>query len=329
MITPGNRPMWTATAALVSCSTPVLGDVSVEATKLLQDPQQTEATGATTMALDTTKHSLKMPGATIYYEVRGTGPVLLVIPGGPQDAGVFAELAGHLSGEYTVVTFDPRGNSRSTIDGMPEDLDVGVLGDDAAAIIAKVGGGPAYVFGTSGGGQIGLSLASRHPDVTRTLVAHEPPTMMMLDDPAPEVAFVNMLHDTYRKQGVDAAMAAFFAVAGFGNEEGAGETYPEPDLTAEAAETFQRVGGNFEYWLAHGIVPLSTYEPDVAALRDGQPPIVVAIGEDSVGLPIDTMSRALALKLGVEPTAFPGDHTGFETRPAAFAEALDRAFKSR
>lgn len=66
--------------------------------------------------------------------------------------------------------------------------------------------------------------------------------------------------------------------AGFGNAEGSGEIRPEVEPTAEAAETFQRVSRNFEYWLAHGIVPLSTYEPDIAALRDDRPPIVVAIG---------------------------------------------------
>ena len=63
---------------------------------------------------------LKVPGATIYYETRGAGPLLLIIPGGPQDAGVFADLAGHLADRYTVVAYDPRGNSRSRFDGEPE-----------------------------------------------------------------------------------------------------------------------------------------------------------------------------------------------------------------
>ena len=37
--------------------------------------------------------TLKVPGASLYYETRGSGPVLLIIPGGPQDAGVFADVA--------------------------------------------------------------------------------------------------------------------------------------------------------------------------------------------------------------------------------------------
>ena len=32
-------------------------------------------------------HTLKVPGASLYYELRGSGPVLLFMPGGPADAG--------------------------------------------------------------------------------------------------------------------------------------------------------------------------------------------------------------------------------------------------
>ena len=63
--------------------------------------------------------TLKVPGATLHYEVRSAGPVLLFIPGGPADAGVFAPIRSELSDRYTVVTYDPRGLSRSPIDGEP------------------------------------------------------------------------------------------------------------------------------------------------------------------------------------------------------------------
>ncbi len=32
--------------------------------------------------------TLKVPGADLYYEVRGAGPVLVMMPGGPADAWV-------------------------------------------------------------------------------------------------------------------------------------------------------------------------------------------------------------------------------------------------
>src|SRR5512132_852722 len=116
--------------------------------------------------------TLKVPGATLYYEVRGSGPVLLCITGGPTDAGMFRDLAGRLADRYTVVSYDQRGHSRSELDGEPEDIPVGAHADDAAAILAAVGNGPAYVYGSSGGGTIGLELVARHPALVRTFVAH-------------------------------------------------------------------------------------------------------------------------------------------------------------
>ncbi len=165
-----------------------------------------------------TPSRLPVPGAAIHYETRGTGPLLLIIPGGPQDAGVFADLATGLADRYTVVAYDPRGNSRSVVDGEPAALDLDVQGDDAAALIQAFGGSPAAVFGTSGGAQIGLNLAARYPDLVSVLVAHEPPTIMLLDDPSVALAADTEIHDTYRREGVDAAMQRFFALNGLEDE---------------------------------------------------------------------------------------------------------------
>ena len=284
------------------------------------------ATGDTAMNHHAKPSTLKVPGASIYYEVRGSGPLLLIIPGGPQDAGVFADMAELLADRYTVVAYDPRGNSRSPFDGEAEELKVDQQADDAAALIAALGGGPAHVFGTSGGAQIGLDLAARHPQLVDTLVAHEPPAIMLLADPSEALAADRDLHETYLREGVDAAMAKFFAMAGLEGDGGDGGS-PEFDMPPEAAETFARVSGNFEYWLAHGMLPLSLYEPKVEALRKGKPRIVIGLGEQSKGQPIYEMGTAVAEKLGVEPVIFPGDHMGFETDAEAFAETLDKALR--
>lgn len=267
-----------------------------------------------------TSSTLKVPGATLYYEMVGSGPTLLIIPGGPQDAGVFTDMAQLLADHYTVVTYDPRGNSRSTFDGAVEPLDLDIQSDDAAALIDAVGA-PANVFGTSGGAQIGLNLAARHPNKVISLFAHEPPSMMLMDDPAPALAADQALYGTYKRDGVEAAMARFFAENGLDDEA-------TPDFAAmppEAAATFERVNGNFEYWLAHGMLPLSAYRPDVETLKSGKPRIIVAIGEKSVVQPIAAMSRALATRLDIVPLAVPGDHMAFGPEAAAFAEAVHQA----
>lgn len=273
--------------------------------------------------------TLKVPGATIYVETRGAGPVLLIIPGGPQDAGVFADLARSLADRYTVVAYDPRDNSRTRVDGEHEDLVLDVHGDDAAALIQAFSAGPVDVFGTSGGAQIGLNLAARYPELVTALVAHEPPTIMLLDDPSAALAADKEIYDTYRLASVDAAMQRFFAMNGLDDEPDHGDAPPDFAPTPEEAETMERVSGNFEYWLAHGMIPLSLYRPDVEALRAGKPRVTVGIGEQSAGRIIHEMAMALADRLGTDPVIFPGDHMGFGVYPDSFAEVLTEALSAR
>jgi len=158
--------------------------------------------------------TLNVSGATLYYEMDGAGPVLLMIPGGPADAGVFAALSGFLTDRYTVVAYDPRGNSRSVPDDPSKDQDIDVHGDDAAALLAAVTSEPAYVLGSSGGAQIGLNLAARHAARVHTLVAHEPPCAELLPDAAEARAGMEEAYQTYRTQGVEAGLKRFEAAIG-------------------------------------------------------------------------------------------------------------------
>src|SRR2546428_12751403 len=129
--------------------------------------------------------TLKVPGANIYYEVRGSGPVLLMIPGGPADAGAFRRIAGYLESDYTVVTYDPRGLSHSTLDApVNDERIVQIFADDAHRLLTATAKEPAFVFGSSGGAGIAFDLTAQHPEPVRTLVAHEPASPPL--QPVPE-----------------------------------------------------------------------------------------------------------------------------------------------
>ena len=58
---------------------------------------------------------LNVPGASIYYEVRGSGPLLLVV-GQPMTSGPFGPVADLLADRHTVVTYDPHGVGESTVE---------------------------------------------------------------------------------------------------------------------------------------------------------------------------------------------------------------------
>ena len=50
--------------------------------------------------------TLPVPGSALYYEVRGSGPVLLMISGGPMDAGGFRAVAERLADAHHDAALD-------------------------------------------------------------------------------------------------------------------------------------------------------------------------------------------------------------------------------
>ena len=120
-------------------------------------------------------------GTKIYYEVRGTGPAVL-LAGSPMDADSFAPLADRLAGDHTVVTVDPRGIHRSSVDDRDADSTPDQRADDLARLLTHLDLGRAAAFGSSGGAVTLLALAQARPDLLHTVIAHEPPLDELLPD---------------------------------------------------------------------------------------------------------------------------------------------------
>jgi pimeloyl-ACP methyl ester carboxylesterase len=265
--------------------------------------------------------ALKVPGAKLYYEVRGSGPVLLCISGGPTDAGMFTDLAGRLADRYTVVTYDQRGHSRSPLDGVPEDIPVSAHAGDAAAILKGVGTEPAYVYGNSGGGTIGLELVVRHPGLVRTLVAHETFLMELLPDAERWRSEFDDIAEIYRAEGVMAAMGKFGAIVEEGGPRYSEEMQQTPP-TPEGQEMMGRMAANFDLFIAHELQLNGRYMPDFDALRSGSTRIVSGAGETSGEQAARRSALALAERLGIPATALPGAHGGWGSDPQEFADRL-------
>ena len=265
--------------------------------------------------------TLEVPGASLYYEVRGAGPVLLIIPGMPADAGLYAGLARRLAGGYTVVAFDPRGVSRSRLHGPATDQLVEVHADDARRVLDVVGAGPAHVLTDSISGLVGLHLAATEPGRVRTLVAFEPPVTEILPDRERWRAFFQDLQDTYRTQGL------YPALERFGERAGLGPGDPDaPDPEPEVAAALARIGQNVDLWISHVIRPsFLGYAPDIPTLAAGPVRVMVAVGDASTPDQVAYQaSQALAEQLGTTPLTVPGDHDAVTRRPGEFAERLQQ-----
>jgi len=267
-----------------------------------------------------TTETLKVPGATIYYEVRGSGPVLLMMPGGPADAGAFRRIAGYLDSDYTVITYDPRGLSHSPLDGpVNDERIVQIFADDAHRLLAATSKEPAFVFASSGGAVIALELVARHPEQVRTLVPHEPPAPALFSDPARERTAMEEIVQTYRAAGIGPAMQKFMVQTRIRS----GPPPPPPgELTPEMREAMAQMQKNMDFWLGHYFLAISAYEPEFDALKAGSTRIVPGVGEESRGELANEGGLALAKRLGTQAVVFPGAHGGFESHAPEFATKL-------
>jgi len=112
-------------------------------------------------------------GTTIAYDVRGTGPLAVIVGGALNDRGTWAELAGALAAEgFTAVSYDRRGRGSSG-DTRPYAVEREI--EDLAAVSEAAGSGrELYAHGVSSGGALLFRAVAAGLPVVRASVL-EPP----------------------------------------------------------------------------------------------------------------------------------------------------------
>ncbi|MEJ3748140.1 alpha/beta hydrolase [Actinomycetes bacterium KLBMP 9797] len=270
-----------------------------------------------------TTGTLPVPGATVHYEVRGTGPVLLISQSGEGDANRSTDLVDHLAADHTVVTYDRRGLSRSTLTDPSRPGTMTEHADDVHHLLATLTDKPALMLGCSLGAVIGLQLAVRPPGQISTLIAHEPvaPWLLPPAERAHHERELQGLQRTYRDGGLPAALPQIAAVLGIDptNQDA------EPDLTPQPM-TPQRIA-NFDVFIRHDFTAITrdTLNPaDIAALTNIR--IIPAAGQTTPRTVFDyRCAQQLATLLRTDLTEFPGGHNGNTTHPRAYATQLRQA----
>jgi acetyltransferase/esterase len=258
----------------------------------------------------------EVPGALLHTEVRGDGPVLLLIHGGNGDNASFDGIAGPLAEHFTVVTYVRRGFVRSPLDAPPDDA-ARIATDvaDAAALIEHHGA-PAFVFGSSSGAIVALDLVTRHPELVRVTVVHEPPILELLDNPEEWAERFAAIHATYTSAGLGPALMQF--------GEAVGLTRPTEDASPAPVAVMERLPANMAFWFEHEFDTYPAYRADLRKLEAAGDRLVLAGGRDSRAarampyLP----NVGLAQQLGLEIVDFPGGHVGYTEHPAEFASQL-------
>jgi pimeloyl-ACP methyl ester carboxylesterase len=250
-------------------------------------------------------------GTELYYEIRGTGPPVLLIMGATGDGGHFDALADLLADEFMVVSYDRRGNGRSPVPDNWQTTSPEEQADDAAALLNALRTGAAAVFSTSSGGNFALCLMIRHPGSVRGAILHEPALYALVDNFDAVRAPVRALVQTAMQEGgPPAAMERFWCyVAG---EDGWDRLAPalRERLRGTASTLFGVELGTYEL-----------YMPDDEMLAAITAPVRLLVSED--GLPVlAEIAGRFGKRLGVDVATTPGTHATYHEHPRELADVI-------
>ncbi len=112
--------------------------------------------------------TLNSSGASIYYEMAGTGESLILIPGFASGIWSWFCQTG-LANDLRLVTYDPRGIGRSPLNTEIEPS-LSTFVDDVAALLDELRIERANILGASFGGFVALEFALRFPDKVDKLI---------------------------------------------------------------------------------------------------------------------------------------------------------------
>jgi pimeloyl-ACP methyl ester carboxylesterase len=118
---------------------------------------------------------VRVNGVNLYYQLTGSGDPLVLVHGAWGDHTSWQLVVPELARSFRVLTYDRRGHSQSE---RPAGQGFRAQDeDDLGALIETLDLAPAHVVGNSFGASTALGLASRRPELFRSLVLHEPPLM--------------------------------------------------------------------------------------------------------------------------------------------------------
>lgn len=254
-------------------------------------------------------------GCGLHVTKRGSGPVLLLIHGAVCDGNYFEAAGRYLSGNFTVITYDRRGYSKSSV---PENADFSVekQAEDAVSILDALDCGAAFVAGSSAGGLVALELARKYPDKVKKLFLHETP--LGVEEPfRGEIGqWLLKLREAADKGKMAKALLTFIDVLG-----GLDGRAPAKSLEQQKADLM-----NLEIFLKREMEDFLTYAKRLPEKMELKVPCMLAVGEkDGEGL-FSRAGESTARYLGCPLLHVPGYHNFAFDLPCEFAATLSGAF---
>jgi pimeloyl-ACP methyl ester carboxylesterase len=140
------------------------------------------ASQAATDASQTSSSLIKVDGVELHYLVRGSGPPLVFIHGGLDDYRMWQAEMEPFGRYYRAIAYSRRYNFPNHNSAPVADYSAIVDAEDVAGLIQSLKLGPVHLVAHSYGGYAALFLATRHPELVRSLVLAEPAVLSWAAD---------------------------------------------------------------------------------------------------------------------------------------------------
>jgi 3-oxoadipate enol-lactonase len=203
-------------------------------------------------------------GTTLAYEIRGSGPVVVLVHGGGFDSRLWDGQVEPLARHFRVLRYDVRGSGRSV------DADTGRFQhhEDLAALLQHLGIARASIVGQSLGGRIAFDLALSHPGLVEDIVAVGP----------------GVSGWPWARSDFGPWLAAFSEALAANDTAGAVDAWLESGYMAAAAQQpelrallIRQAGENARAWFQRAEEP-ELDPPAMARLGDVKAPTLVIVG---------------------------------------------------
>jgi len=175
------------------------------------------ATTPRTWELPANVKSLPVNGYEMAYVERGSGEPVVLVHGTVSDYRYFRAQMEPFAERYRTIALSLRHSYPERWDGKADSLTMRQHVADLAAFIRALDAGKVHLVGFSRGGQVALMMASRHPELLKSLVLADPAPMASFLSTAPAAlaaldkrrVFVAAALDHLQRGDIDAGLERF------------------------------------------------------------------------------------------------------------------------
>jgi 3-oxoadipate enol-lactonase len=258
--------------------------------------------------------TIDVNGTTLYYEDTGpgsTGQTIAFSHGLLWGTELFAPQIEALRGRYRCIAWDHRGQGRSAAD-YRQTIGMELVWQDAAMLLEALGAGRVHFCGLSMGGFVAMRMASRRPDLVRSLILLETSS-----DPEPieNVARYRLLTRVVRLLGPRVVQSRTLPIM-LGKS-----ILADRSRRAEVARFAELMSRRKDVWRAvNGVIDRAGIHDELARITV---PTLVLVGDEDVATPVPKAEKIVSAIRGASLAHIPrAGHSSSVEEPAAVNAAI-------